>query len=394
VYDAIIVGARCAGSATALLLARKGYRVLAVDRKTFPSDTMSTHYIHTEGLARLRAWGLLEDLIATGCPPISEIESSIEGNGFVSTIPSYDGLSVGYCPRRTVLDQLMVDAARAAGADIREGVVVDELLRDVTGVVTGVRARTDDVLFDESGRIVIGADGRRSRVAQLVESEQYDERPGTAFWYYNYFPDLDVVPAMLAFSNQIGAFLNPTHDGAHVVGVGSRVEHFADFKTDIPGNFLRYWRLVSPEIADHLAAAQPIERWVGTADVPGFHRVPFGAGWALVGDAGLHKDPITGSGITEAWLQAEWLADAIDDGFSGRRSLSNALADYQQRRDDHSRDWYEWTHATARLDPIPEQIASIFASLNEDRVAADRFAMLNAGLISMRDFYAPFFASA
>jgi flavin-dependent dehydrogenase len=312
----------------------------------------------------------------------------------VSSIPSYDGISVGYCPRRKILDQLMIDAARAAGAEVREGTVVEELLRDNTGAVTGMRARTGDVSSDESARIVIGADGKRSRVAQLVDAQQYDERPGTAFWYYNYFQDLDVPPAMLAFVDQNGVFLNRTHDGAHVVGAGTRVEHFADFKRDVSGNFLRLWRTASPEVADCLAQTQPAERWVGTADVPGFHRVPFGPGWALVGDAGLHKDPITGSGITEAWVQAEWLTEAVDDGFSERRNLSDALHDFQQRRDDHSRNWYEWTHATARLDPVPEPAAAIFASLGDDRPSADRFAMLNAGLISMRDFYTPFFARA
>ena len=390
-YDAIIVGARCAGSATAMLLARKGYRVLALERKSFPSDTMSTHYVHAEGLARLAAWGLLDTLIATGCPSIDEICSTIEGHRFVSTVPSYDGISVGYCPRRTVLDQLMVDAARGSGADIREGVVVDGLLKDDTGVVTGVRARSEDVVFDERARIVIGADGRRSRVAQLVDAQQYDERPGTAFWYYNYFPSLQL-PAMLAFADQTGLFMNPTHDGAHVVGAGARVEHFADFKRDVSANFHRLWRNAAPDIADCLAETQPLERWVGTADLPGFRRVAFGPGWALIGDAGFHKDPITGSGITEAWVQSEWLAEAIDDGFSGRQLLADAMHDYQQRRDDHSRDWYEWTHVTARLDPIPEHISPIFASLKEDRDGADRFAMLNAGLVSMKEFYAPFFA--
>ena len=69
-YDAIVVGARCAGSPTAMLLACKGHRVLVVDKATFPSDTMSTHLVHPPGVTALKRWGLLDRLEATGCPPI------------------------------------------------------------------------------------------------------------------------------------------------------------------------------------------------------------------------------------------------------------------------------------------------------------------------------------
>jgi flavin-dependent dehydrogenase len=390
-YDAIVVGARCAGSPLSMLLARKGYRVLTLDRATFPSDTMSTHLIHAEGLARLAAWGLFDALVATDCPPIATGMAAIEGRSFEFSVPSVDGIDVTYCPRRTILDQLLVDAARAAGAEVREGVVVDGLLFDDDGTVIGVRARAGGAEFEERARIVVGADGRRSRVARAVDATQYLELPSTAFWYYNYVPAIDADP-LLAFTGQIGCFLNPTHDGMTLVGVGGRAERFTEFKQDVAGNFVRWWQQSCPEIGAQLAAVSPAERFVGTADLPAFHRVPFGPGWALVGDAGLHKDPITGSGITEAFVQVELLAQAIDEGFSGQRPLVDAMRDYQDRRDAHTAAWYEWTHATAKLDPVPDAILDVFASLKDDRAGADRFAMLNAGLISMREFYMPFFA--
>src|SRR3954451_119478 len=122
-YDAIVVGARCAGSPTAMLLARKGYRVLVVDRATFPSDTISTHLVHPPGVAALRRWGLLEQLKATGCPPIDTYSFNF-GPFTISGAPGTADSPVAYGPRRTVLDKLLVDAASEAGAEVREGFTV------------------------------------------------------------------------------------------------------------------------------------------------------------------------------------------------------------------------------------------------------------------------------
>ena len=167
VYDAIVVGARCAGAPTAMLLARKGYDVLAVDRVHFPSDTVSTHLIHAPGVAALRRWGLLDRVAATGCPPIDTYSFDfgpirLQGN------PARRARSVAYCPRRTVLDALLVDAAREAGAEVREGFTFDELLVDDGNSVTGIRGTHAGTTVTERARIVIGADGARSRVANAV----------------------------------------------------------------------------------------------------------------------------------------------------------------------------------------------------------------------------------
>src|SRR4051812_8428643 len=157
-YDAIVVGARCAGSPTAMLLARKGYRVLLVDRATFPSDTMSTHIVHPPGAAALKRWGLLDRLAATGCPPIDTYSFDF-GAVTVSGAPGTADSPVGYSPRRIVLDKILVDAAAEAGAEVREGFTVEEVISE-NGQVVGVRGHeSGGGSVTESARVVVGADG-------------------------------------------------------------------------------------------------------------------------------------------------------------------------------------------------------------------------------------------
>jgi 2-polyprenyl-6-methoxyphenol hydroxylase-like FAD-dependent oxidoreductase len=138
-YDVIVVGARCAGSPVAMLLARKGYRVLVVDRATFPSETVSTHLIHPPGVAALRRWGLLDRLTATGCPPINRYTFDF-GPLTLAGAPGTDDSPVAYGPRRTVLDKLLVDAAAQAGAEVREAFTVEEV-RTGQGGLSEVRGR-------------------------------------------------------------------------------------------------------------------------------------------------------------------------------------------------------------------------------------------------------------
>lgn len=137
-YDAIVVGARCAGAPTAMLLARRGYQVLLVDRDTFPSDTLSTHYIHPPGVAKLKEWGLLERVLATNAPPIKTLH--VEHDGVrLSGMPTYQGIDFALCPRRTALDTVLVDAAVAAGAELRDGVVVEDMVWGEQDTVVGIR---------------------------------------------------------------------------------------------------------------------------------------------------------------------------------------------------------------------------------------------------------------
>lgn len=186
-YDAIIVGARCAGSPTAMLLARKGCRVLLVDRSTFPSDTLSTHIVWAPGVTRLARWGLVDRVAASNCPAIETITFDVGEFALRGAPPAADGIMRWFAPRRTVLDTILVEAAVEAGAEFRDGFAVHELISE-DGRVTGIRgATTSGPMVSETARIVIGGDGLHSIVARAVRAEPYDARPARACWYYTYW---------------------------------------------------------------------------------------------------------------------------------------------------------------------------------------------------------------
>jgi flavin-dependent dehydrogenase len=338
-YDAIVVGARCAGSPTAMLLARKGYRVLLVDKGSFPSDIMSTHYIHPPGVARLKQWGLLDRLHATGCPPITELNIDMGGVSFSPPPPSPDmpPPPPAYCPRRTILDSLLVQAAVEAGAELRENVSVKELARDGDRV-TGIRTERG---VDEAS-IVIGADGMHSFVAKAVGAPEYNTRPSLSFGYYNYWSNVALHGAELHFTLNGGVLAFPTHNDQYCIAVGGSVELFHEFRTDIPGN---YWKIIEsiPSLHEAMRNAEAEERYIGTIDQPNFFRKPYGPGWALVGDAGYHRDFVTGLGITDAFRDAELLTDAIDDGLAGRKPIDQALAGYESARNEIAEPLYDFT---------------------------------------------------
>ncbi|MGE0297549.1 NAD(P)/FAD-dependent oxidoreductase [Pseudonocardia sp.] len=316
-YDVIVVGARCAGSPTAMLLARAGYRVLVVDRATFPSDTISTHLVHPPGVAALRRWGLLDRITATGCPPIGTYSLDVGPFTIVGS-PGTAETPVAYAPRRTVLDKILVDAAAEAGAEVREGfTVTDVVVSD--GRVTGIRGRgRAGATVAEHARVVVGADGVRSLVAQAVRPDRYHDKPRLQCSYYTYFSGLPTdgrFEVYLRPDRGRGFGVIPTNDDLTLVIGGWRYTEFEANKADIEGNYLRIFDLVPP-FAERIRAARREARLVGTA-VPNFFRTPFGPGWALVGDAGYTKDFITAQGITDAFRDAELCTTALHQALSG-----------------------------------------------------------------------------
>ena len=338
-YDAIVIGARCAGSPTAMLLARAGYRVLLLDRATFPSDHLSTHYIQPQGVQALERWGLLEAVIATGAPAITSFDVYGAGDQLLMQ-PPMDGPA--YCPRRYLLDKILVDAAVAEGAELREGALVEEILMD-GDTVTGVRGRSrDGASVVEHARYVIGAEGHHSLVADAVGADKYREREALTGGYYSYWSGVDLPGAEIYVSDRGGVLAFPTNGGLACIAAGRARAEFAAYRADIENTFFSILD-ASPKFASKVRAGVREERWMGTADVPNFFRKPWGPGWALVGDAGYMKDPTTGWGIADAFRDAEFLAKALDLALSGRKPAVEALAGYQQRRDAAALPVYEIT---------------------------------------------------
>jgi 2-polyprenyl-6-methoxyphenol hydroxylase-like FAD-dependent oxidoreductase len=380
-HDAIVVGARAAGSPTAMLLARKGYRVLLVDRATFPSDTLSTHYIHQPGIASLRRWGLLDRLVETGCPPVSAMTFDVGPFALAAAPPPSDGVADGYCPRRTVLDSLLLEAAAEAGADVRTGMAVDELLFE-DGVVVGIRAQG----AEERARVVVGADGRNSLVARAVQAPEYHARPGRTCAYYSYWTGAQSEGAELYPRPRRMIISGPTNDGLQIVVAFWPREEFRAVRADVEKSFLDAVGLASP-LAERLSAGEHADRFYGIADLPFYYRKPFGPGWALVGDAGYHKDPITAQGITDAFRDAELLADALDAGFTGTQPLDEALGQYEDIRNEETRSLYELTYEFARLAPPPPEQLALFESLRGDQERTSRFLGTVAGTVAIPEFF-------
>lgn len=386
-YDAIIIGARCAGSPTAMLLAQKGYKVLVVDRATFPSDTVSTHLIHPPGVAALTRWGLLDRLLETGCPPIDTYAFDF-GPLTITESPAIDETPVAYAPRRTLLDKLLVDAASEAGVEVREGFTVEQLVFE-DGRVVGVRGHgRGGRTVTEHARIVVGADGRHSLVAKTVRPEQYHERPEILMAYYTYYSGLPMDGRFETWIRPERGFAAwPTNDGLTLVIAGWPFAEFKANRTDIEGNVLKTLDL-APSFGDRVRDARREERFVGAA-VPNYFRKPYGLGWALAGDAGYNKDFITAQGIQDAFRDAELCATALDETFSGARFFDVAMGEYQSARDAHVLPMYELTCEFATLEPPPREMQHLLAAMRGNQEAMDGFARTIAGATSPAEFFAP-----
>lgn len=386
-FDAIVIGARCAGSPTAMLLARAGHRVLLVDRDSFPSDTLSTLMIHPPGVALLRRWGLLDRLEATRCPAITRYTFDF-GPFVISGSPAPAGdTRVAYAPRRTVLDKLLVDAAAEAGAEVRERFIMDELLFE-DGRVTGVRGHAiGGSPVEARARVVIGADGRYSEVAKTVQPEQYNEKPPLQCGYYTYWRGLECASFTTYIREHRGWAAIPTHDDLTLVVLGWPYAEFERHRRDPEAEYLRTLEL-APAFAERVRAARREAPYRG-GFVASYFRKPFGPGWALVGDAGYNKDPVTAWGISDAFRSAEACAAALDDWLAGRRAFDEAMSGYQQARDAMSLPMFELTCGFATLAPPPPDMQQLLAAASASRDGQDAFVSMMAGTQPVQAFFAP-----
>jgi 2-polyprenyl-6-methoxyphenol hydroxylase-like FAD-dependent oxidoreductase len=225
-YDVIVVGARVAGSATAMLLAGKGLRVLVVDRASFPSDTLSTHQVQLPGVARLRRWGLLDAVVASGAPPARHVRFDVGPAVLEGHFPTFQGVDAVYSPRRTVLDGLLVEAARAAGAEVRERFIVEELVVE-GGRVTGIRGREKGgAPVAESARLTVGADGKHSLVARTVGAASHHDRPPLTVACYTYWDGVPLQGGELYARPRRAVGAWPTNDGLTMTYVAWPVEEY------------------------------------------------------------------------------------------------------------------------------------------------------------------------
>ena len=383
-YDAIVVGARCAGSPTAMLLAKKGYKVLLVDRATFPSDTISTHLIHPPGMSALRRWGL-EAPVTAASPPIDTYAFDF-GPIKLAGWPGTDEQPASYSPRRTVLDKLLIDAASQAGADVREAFTVEHLVFE-DEKVAGIRGHSrggDSVT--ERARIVIGADGRHSLVAREVNAERYNEKPEIEVSYYSYWSGVPMNGRCEFYDcggRGFGAW--PTGDDLTLIVGGWPYAQFEENKADIEGNMMRSIEM-APEFAARLRAGKRESRWIGAA-VPNFFCKPYGPGWALVGDAGYIKDFITAQGISDAFRDAELCANAVDEWLSGSRELDDAMAEYQSKRDDYAMPRFEHACSVASFAPPPPEQVQVLMAMMGNQDAMDGFAKVFSGVTTGPEFF-------
>lgn len=333
--DVLVVGARPAGTATATFLARSGLRVIVLDRSQPGTDTLSTHALTRTAMLVLGRLGVTAELIDKSTPAIRNTTFHF-GSEIVSVdIAARDGIDALYAPRRTILDPAVSAAATGAGASVRYGSTVKSLVKDQTGRVRGVsyvdgKADKERII---SASLVVGADGVRSIVARQVGAETYWSRPEATAMIYSYFSNPGIVGYHWAYNVNATAGLIPTNGEQLCVWVGTPSERFMDsLRGDPKAAFDLLLNEAAPEFADTFNSGRSTERFFGYAGQPSYLRQSFGPGWALVGDAGYFKDPLTAHGITDALSDAESLAAAIVDSVAS--NSDEPLGAYQHRRDE------------------------------------------------------------
>jgi 2-polyprenyl-6-methoxyphenol hydroxylase-like FAD-dependent oxidoreductase len=357
-----------------------------VDRASFPSDTLSTHLVHSPGVAALRRWGVLKEVVASGCPAVERYSLDFGPVTITGTQrAAADGGRLSYAPRRTVLDAALVDAAASAGVEVRERFTVEDIAVE-DGAVVGVRGHGEggSSVF-ERARVVIGADGRNSRVARTVVPKQYNEKPVLQGGAYTYFSGLPVDGVEIVIRPNRGFAAFPTNEGLTLIVVGWPAGELAAFKADVEANFLATLEL-APAMAERARAASRVERFY-MGEVPNFFRKPYGPGWVLVGDAGYTRDPITAQGISDAFTDAERCASALHEVFVGARGFEDAMARCHRDRDARVLPMYEFTTQLATLEPSPPQMQQLIASMAGRRGAMDAFVSVFAGTLSPVEFF-------
>lgn len=384
VHDVVVVGARCAGASTAMLLARAGHQVALVDRAAFPSDTMSTHFLWQRGAARLESWGLLDRLRARGCAPITSINFDVGPVQLSGIGPAVNGVAETFCPRRTVLDAMLVEAAVESGVELIENFAVSDVVRSgdrVTGVIGRVRDGAEVAL---PAQVVVGADGLRSTIAKRVAAEAYCEHAPLTGVHYSYWSGISHLGASFHARDGRLVLVWPTNDDLTCVYVAWPHAEFPSVRRELATNFAAALDLV-PGLRESVESGRREQPFTGTGYLPNQYRQSAGPGWALVGDAGHFKDPSTGMGMSDAFIAAELVAEAIDQGLAGRVPIDESLASYQRHRDDLTANGYALTVSTARLAPLSPRMETFYREAVDQPATITRIFGVIGGSIPMRE---------
>lgn len=364
-YDAIVAGARVAGAATAMLLARQGLRVLVVDPARRGSDTLSTHALMRGGVLQLHRWGLLDRIRAAGTPGIRSTTFHYGRQRIAVPIKPAGGVDALYAPRRTLLDETLVEAAEAAGAEVVHGLAVEGLEWDAQGRVRGAWvASRDRVVTRLRADLVVGADGARSRVARLAGAEVTVLAPHATANIFGYWPEIGLEGYHWFYREGLGAGAIPTNGGETCIFAGfSPMRFHADRRRGLEWMYHRILDAVSDELAERVRATGTRVKLRAFPGAPGVLRRAWGPGWALVGDAGYFKDPLTAHGITDALRDAELLARAALAG------SDHAFAEYEATRNRLSRGLLEVTDRLASLEWTLEEARGLHLRLSQEMKA-------------------------
>jgi len=352
VYDVIVVGARCAGATRGI------------------SST-------AHGSAHLHRWGLLDRVLATGCSPITSFvedlgDFTLRGEDLVVA-----GVPVGLGPRRAALDAVLVEAAVEAGASLRESFPVHALAFEDARVI-GVRGSAGV----ERARFVIGADGRNSRVAKQTQAPGYAEMPTLTCWYFSYWSGVSGNALELYMRDGRVIFAFPTNHELFAVFVSWPIHELPTVRADAERQLLQAVDAV-PELAERVRAGTREERIYGATSLPNYLRRPYGEGWALVGDAGCHKDPFLALGICDAFRDAELLANALEATLAGERREAEALAEYERHRNTATWPDYEENLHLASGQPPPREVLETRARVRGDASATTEYFLTSEGLLDV-----------
>jgi flavin-dependent dehydrogenase len=367
-YDVVIVGARPAGAATALLLARQGLRVLVIDRGQHGTDTLSTHALMRGAVVQLFRWGVLSPIIAAGTPPVRRATFLYGDDALSVPVKPRDGVDALYAPRRTVLDRALIDAAMASGVTVAYGLRLTDLRRDSNGRVCGA------VMMDGNGasrsvaaRVVIGADGLRSSVASLAEAPVTRLGRWAAAVVFGYWSRLPVDGYRWYYHPGLSVGAIPTNDGLTCIFVAVPDHQFAGrFRGNVAAGYRQALDAGGDDLSGRIRHGALEGGLHGFAGQRGFFRRSAGPGWALVGDAGYFKDPITAHGITDALVDAERLAQAVIAG------TDRALGEYETQRDERASALFDVTDRVASFEWTMDEARRLHKRLAEEMARETR----------------------